>query len=230
MRFLLLNDTSNNAHHGCFAVSNGLRAYLARRDDAVVEPVFNRQLRYVPATGKPFCVANSLLRDYAIMAAPLRDADFVALRDDRSVEEARGLGVAATRCADAALLARFDDWSGVPRGAATAATDWHVAAPARTKAAIVAGLWRGLPTVPASVRLGRLADHRRPARPLSSRDLRTLSRSGAGDTRRSPAQVLLTGDPTWQWPEDRSFYASVQTRRDVAQVVLTDPAAAAQSR
>ena len=41
-----------------------------------------------------------------------------------------------------------------------------------------------------------------------------------------PTQVLLTGHPTWQWPEDRSFYTSVRTLRSVAQLDLTEQAPA----
>ena len=190
MRVILLNDTSNNDHYGCFAVSNGLRGYFDRRDDVVVVPIFNRQLQVAAHTGeivaeqrvwldaqiaaadyvvvngegtlhagrapeielalaaarrlgKPFCVANSILRDYAILGEQLGDADFVTLRDDRSVAEAERLGVRATRCADAALFARFEAWSAgaAPRG--VAATDWHGAAPPWVRERVLAAIADG---------------------------------------------------------------------------------------
>ncbi|MEO0398459.1 MAG: polysaccharide pyruvyl transferase family protein [Pseudomonadota bacterium] len=49
MHVLLLNDTTNNSHYGCAAVSNALRMTLVQEHDAEIYPVFNRQLRCDPS-------------------------------------------------------------------------------------------------------------------------------------------------------------------------------------
>lgn len=85
--------------------------------EAFLEIVIRRKI--------PFCVTNSMFRDYALLAEPMRAADCVALSDDRSVAEVQAPGIAASRCADAARFARFEPWRDTPRGSRVAATDWH---------------------------------------------------------------------------------------------------------
>ena len=51
MKILLVNDTSNNSHYGCQAVSNALRTYLDRHGATAVQPVFNRQLACTSPAG-----------------------------------------------------------------------------------------------------------------------------------------------------------------------------------
>lgn len=106
---------------------------------------------------KPYCVANATLRPSLIHGASLRDADFVTVRDDRSVEAAASMGVQAIRCADAALFARFEPWHphdrsagppGALRESASAATDWHDDAPSIVGEAIRTALRSGAAFVP----------------------------------------------------------------------------------
>lgn len=179
MKIVLLNDTSNNEHYGCFAVMNALRRYLNRRRDVSILPIFNRQLRADPGgrigpqqsrwlrtvfsrsdliivngegtlhsnrapeiegaltlaydSGVPYFVVNSIFMDYPGFAEFLRRAEGVSLRDARSVDEARTLGIEVTRCQDAALYAAFDAFEHVPESGESCVTDFHPEAPTTTR-------------------------------------------------------------------------------------------------
>ncbi|TKT76748.1 hypothetical protein [Aquamicrobium sp. LC103] len=73
----------------------------------------------------PFALINSVFRDYAFFADRLKRAEFLTLRDDRSVDEAKAAGLPAMRCADAALYAAFDPPAPPARPSGTVVADWH---------------------------------------------------------------------------------------------------------
>lgn len=180
MKVLIVNDTSNNAHCGCFAVMSGLRTYIRERNHVVSGAIFNRELTYdrladslqpesaallahhaeaadlVVINGEgtihdgrapeieqaiaflidrkiPFALCNSILRDYPIMGELLKDAVATTVRDEKSLQVARAMGLDAQRCADASIYGRFDSLGCGPDhnpSKTMAVTDWHPAADA----------------------------------------------------------------------------------------------------